>query len=122
MAEDLTPRDDDVRAEIVPEDEPVRSSPPARAEAPAEPVTADAPPYQSRFQLVFGVLLGVAAGLAGALALSRAIASLLFALSPTDPLTLGGTAVLLSAVALVASYLPARRATRVDPLIALRSE
>jgi ABC-type antimicrobial peptide transport system permease subunit len=67
-------------------------------------------------------LLGVAAGLAGALALSRAIASLLFELSPTDPLTLAGTAGLLSAVALLASYLPARRATRVDPLIALRSE
>jgi putative ABC transport system permease protein len=67
-------------------------------------------------------LLGVAVGLAGALALSRAIASLLFELSPTDPLTLAGTAGLLSAVALLASYLPARRATRVDPLIALRSE
>ena len=62
------------------------------------------------------------AGLAGALALSRAIGSLLFELSPTDPLTLGSMAVLLASVALVASYLPARRATRVDPLIALRSE
>ena len=67
-------------------------------------------------------LVGVLAGLAGALALSRAIGSLLFELSPTDPLTLGSMAVLLGAVALVASYLPARRATRVDPLIALRSE
>jgi predicted permease len=65
---------------------------------------------------------GVLAGLAGALALSRAIGSLLFELSPTDPLTLGSMAVLLGLVALVASYLPARRATRVDPLIALRSE
>ena len=62
------------------------------------------------------------AGLAGAVALSRAIAGLLFELSPTDPLTLGSMAVLLTAVALLASYLPARRATRVDPLIALRAE
>ncbi len=67
-------------------------------------------------------VIGVLVGLAGALALSRAIGSLLFELSPTDPLTLGSMAVLLGAVALVASYLPARRATRVDPLIALRSE
>jgi len=67
-------------------------------------------------------LVGVLVGLAGALALSRAIRSLLFELSPTDPLTLGSMAVLLGAVALLASYLPARRATRVDPLIALRSE
>jgi putative ABC transport system permease protein len=70
----------------------------------------------------FLALVGVLAGLAGAVALSRAIGSLLFELSPTDPLTLGSMAVLLSAVALLASYLPARRATRVDPLIALRSE
>ena len=67
-------------------------------------------------------VVGVLAGLAGALALSRAIGSLLFELSPTDPLTLGSMAVLLGSVALLASYLPARRATRVDPLIALRSE
>jgi putative ABC transport system permease protein len=55
-------------------------------------------------------------------ALSRVLASLLFKLSPTDPGTLGAVAVLLAAVALLASYLPARRATRVDPLVALRSE
>jgi predicted permease len=65
---------------------------------------------------------GVAAGLLGALALSRAVASLLFELSPTDPVTLASVAALLTAVALLASYLPARRATRVDPLVALRSE
>jgi putative ABC transport system permease protein len=65
---------------------------------------------------------GVVVGLAGSLALSRAIAGLLFELSPTDPGTLAGVAVLLTAVALLASYLPARRATRVDPLTALRSE
>jgi ABC-type antimicrobial peptide transport system permease subunit len=67
-------------------------------------------------------VIGVAAGLAGALALSRAIGSLLFDLSPTDPATLAAVALLLTAVALLASWLPARRATRVDPLIALRSE
>jgi len=65
---------------------------------------------------------GVALGLAGALLLSHAIASMLFSLSPRDPATLGGVAVLLLATALLASYLPARRATRVDPVIALRSE
>ena len=65
---------------------------------------------------------GVAVGLLGAVGLSRAIAGLLFDLSPTDPTTLAGVALLLTAVALLASYLPARRATRVDPLTALRSE
>jgi putative ABC transport system permease protein len=78
-------------------------------------------------RMVLGQAAGLAAGgvligLAGAVALSRAIGSLLFELSPTDPLTLGTMAVLLGTVALLASYLPARRATRVDPLIALRSE
>jgi putative ABC transport system permease protein len=66
--------------------------------------------------------IGVLLGLAGTLALSRAIGSLLFELSPTDPATLAATAALLGTVALLASYLPARRATRVDPVIALRSE
>ena len=68
------------------------------------------------------VALGIGAGLLGALALSRALASLLFALSPYDPLTLAGVAALLAAVALFASDLPARRATRIDPLAALRAE
>jgi putative ABC transport system permease protein len=67
-------------------------------------------------------VLGVGVGLLGAMALSRAIASLLFQLRPTDPGTLAGVGLGLTAVALLASYLPARRATRVDPLIALRSE
>jgi putative ABC transport system permease protein len=68
------------------------------------------------------VALGVSVGLFGALALSRTVRSLLFNLSPTDPATFGAVAVLLTLVALLASYLPARRATRVDPLEALRSE
>jgi predicted permease len=64
--------------------------------------------------------LGVAVGLPLAYLVSRAIRSLLFGTGPADPLTFGGVAVLLLAVAAVASYLPARRATRVDPLVALR--
>jgi predicted permease len=67
-------------------------------------------------------LAGVGLGLAGAAALSRVMASLLFQLSPTDPATLAGVAAALTAVAVLASDLPARRATRVDPLEALRSE
>jgi putative ABC transport system permease protein len=73
-------------------------------------------------QALLLAVAGVGLGLLGSLALSRAIAGLLFDLSPTDPGTLAGVALLLTAVALLASYLPARRATRVDPLIALRSE
>ena len=67
-------------------------------------------------------LIGVGLGMVGALALTRVMASLLFGVSPTDPLTFAVIAVLLLLVAILASFLPARRATRVDPMIALRGE
>jgi predicted permease len=67
-------------------------------------------------------LAGVAAGTAAALAAARLVAGTLVNLSANDPLAFGGGAVFLLAVALLASYLPARRATRVDPMSALRSE
>jgi ABC-type antimicrobial peptide transport system permease subunit len=65
---------------------------------------------------------GVSMGTLGALALSRTLAGLIFDLSPDDPLTMACVALLLSCVGLLASYWPARQATRVDPLIALRTE
>jgi putative ABC transport system permease protein len=68
------------------------------------------------------VVLGLAVGIIAALALSRLLTTMLFGVSPHDPRTLVVVAVLLVAVALLASYLPARRATRVDPLTALRAE
>ena len=68
------------------------------------------------------VLMGVGLGTLGALALTRLMTSLLFSISPDDPFTFASVATLLSLIALVACYVPARKAARVDPLVALRHE
>jgi predicted permease len=68
------------------------------------------------------VLSGVALGTIAALFVSKTMVKMLFSVTPTDPGTFAGVAAMLIAVALVASYLPARRATRVDPIVALRAE
>jgi predicted permease len=78
-------------------------------------------------KLVFGeaarmTFAGVSVGLIAAAVLTRLIRTLLFDVSPTDPLTFGGVAVLLTAIAFAASYIPARRAMHVDPIVALRYE
>ena len=72
-----------------------------------------------------GILLaaiGMAVGCVAALAMGRALATLLHGVSPHDPATLAGVAAFVGAASLLASYIPARRAARVDPLTLLRSE
>jgi len=65
---------------------------------------------------------GVITGLAGALLATRLMTSVVYGVRVTDPLTYVGVAALLTGVAMLASYIPARRATRIDPLIAMRSD
>lgn len=66
--------------------------------------------------------LGLIFGVAGAIALRKVLASVLFGVAPTDPVTFGLVFLVLSGIGLLACYLPARRAMRVDPLIAMRHE
>jgi putative ABC transport system permease protein len=73
-------------------------------------------------QTVRLVIIGAVLGLAGALALGRALTSLVFEVRPSDPATLAAVTVLLAVVALAATLVPAIRATRVTPLVALRRE
>jgi len=89
-------------------------------------VTLGANP-QAIFRIIVGealrlALVGVGVGLTAALALTRLLRSFLFGISPYDPVTFLRGAILLTLVALAASYFPARRATQVDPLVALRYE
>lgn len=77
------------------------------------------------FRLLLGqglvlTALGVTLGLAAALAANRVMAGMVYGVTTTDPLVFGAVAVLLSTAALAAAWIPARRATRVDPLVALR--
>jgi len=67
-------------------------------------------------------LIGVAVGIAGARALTRSLSSLLYGVRPNDPLTFILVSLIVIGVALLASYIPARRATKVDPMVALRCE
>ena len=68
------------------------------------------------------VTIGLTIGLAGALVLTRLMTTLLFEISPTDPITFAAVALCVILSALLACYIPARRATKVDPLVALRYE
>jgi putative ABC transport system permease protein len=83
--------------------------------------------YHDVLKLVMGhgvilTLVGIGLGLACALALTRVMASLLFEVGPTDATTFAVVSIIQATIAMLACYLPARRATKVDPLVALRYE
>ena len=67
-------------------------------------------------------VIGIICGLAGAFGVTRVIKTLLYNVTPTDPLSFLGVSLFLTLIAVVASYVPARRATAVDPIVALRNE
>ncbi|MBZ5496211.1 MAG: FtsX-like permease family protein [Acidobacteriia bacterium] len=67
-------------------------------------------------------IIGIAIGIGGALGLTRVLRSMLFEIEPTDPATFVGVAIFLTIAALAACYVPARRAMKVDPMVALRHE
>ena len=73
-------------------------------------------------ETMFVAGIGVAIGLAAAVATTRLVAAMLFGLTPTDPLSISFAVLLMIGVAGLAGYIPARRAARVDPMIALRYE
>jgi ABC-type antimicrobial peptide transport system permease subunit len=73
-------------------------------------------------QGLYLVIIGMTLGVAGAFAVTRVMASLLYGVSPTDPVVFAFVACALCVIALFACYLPARRATKVNPVVALRSE
>lgn len=68
------------------------------------------------------ILVGLGIGIMSALALARLVTSLVYGVTPSDPITFAGVSILLILVALAACYIPARRAMRVDPMVALRHD
>jgi putative ABC transport system permease protein len=73
-------------------------------------------------QAIIQALAGAAAGIAGARLLGRLLAKMLYAVKPTDLVTFSGVALVLGLAALLATYVPARKASRIDPMVALRNE
>jgi hypothetical protein len=83
---------------------------------------ARSPGFAAAAILAMALGIGATVGLVGALIVSHVMAGVLYGVRPTDPVTFAGVAILLIGIALLACYLPARRAMRVDPMVALRCE